>query len=261
MTAVHARPSFFDIMGALVLREMQSRYGDRGLSYLWGLLEPGLYVSLALIWFTVTQKVIMVGMPLPLFLMTGIAPYILFYRVDQFVRMSIVANTGLLYHPAISPLHLILGRFFLSAPTELFFICILFLGYYIGWHEPRAIPVDFTPVVESVGLDFLFALGVGASIAPILIRYPGLGWTLGFLVRVIFVTSGVHYVPDYAPIRYQSILFWNPMTHIIALFRRGFDPGYPAHLLNPLYALTVGAGMLLLALVLERFFGRQWIEA
>lgn len=261
MKAVDARPGFLDVIGALVLREMQSRYGDRGLSYLWALIEPGLYVGLAILWFTQTNRIVMVGMPLPLFLMTGVAPYILFYRVDQFLRTSIVANTGLLYHPSIAPLHLVLGRFLLAAPTEMFFLCLLFLGYYLGWHEQRAIPENFIPVIEALGLDLLFALGVGGSLAPIMVRYPGLGWTLGFLVRVIFVTSGVHYVPDYAPAQWQPIIYWNPMTHIIALFRTGFDASYPAHLLNPLYALSVGGGLLFLGLVLERYFGRQWIEA
>jgi capsular polysaccharide transport system permease protein len=256
-----ARPGFFDVMTALILREMQSRYGDRGLSYIWGILEPAMYVAVAVLWFSVTNRIVMVGMPISLFLMTGIAPYILFYRVDQFVRTSIIANTGLLYHPSIAPLHLMLGRFFLEGPTEIFFLCFVFVGYGIGWNEPRAVPVDFGPIIEALGLDLLFAFGVGGAIAPIMIRFPGVGWTLGFLVRIIFMTAGVHYVPDYAPTAWQPIIFWNPMTHIITLFRTGFIPTFPSHHLSPLYALTVGGGLLLTALWLERYFGRQWIEA
>lgn len=250
-----------DVISSLVMREMQSRYGERGLGYFWGILEPAMYVGVAISWFIVTNKFVMVGWSMPLFLITGIAPYILFYRVDQFVRSSIVFNLGLLYHPSVSPLHLMLARFCLEAPTGIFFMFIIIFGYYLWSHDPMVIPVHPAAVVEAISLDLLFAFGVGGAIAPIMIRYPGLGWSLGFLVRVIYMTAGVHYVPDYAPKQWQPIIFWNPMTHIITLFRTGFGLNYPAHHLNAVYTLAWGGGLLFLALVMERYYGRQWIEA
>jgi capsular polysaccharide transport system permease protein len=247
-------------MGSLILREMRSRFGRRQLGYFWSIIEPAMYGGIAVVWFLLSNRVAQVDMPQVLFLLTGATPWFFFYRLDQFIRFAITRNTGLLYHPAISPFYLILGRFFLEIPTGIFFIGLVFVLYRIGMNDPRAYPVNWPPVLAAIALDAWLAFGIGGSIATILIRYEGLGWSLGFAVRIIFMTSGVHFVPDYAPPQWQPIIFWNPMTHIVMLFRMGFSSGYPAHHLNVPYTIVCLLILTLLCMVLERFWGRKWVE-
>jgi capsular polysaccharide transport system permease protein len=149
----------------------------------------------------------------------------------------------------------------LEIPTGIFFIALVFVGYGIGFNEPRAFPVYWPPVLGALGLLSMAAFGVGGSIAAILLRYEGVGWSLGFGVRIIAMTGGINFVPDYAPPAWQPIIYWNPMTHIVMLFRTGFAPTYPAHHLDVPYAITVLVCLILVSLLMERFMARKWVEA
>ncbi len=253
-------PSPLRIIWAIALREMRGRFGRRRLGYVWSFIEPTLYGSTALAWFVLSGSVTPVDLPQILFLLTGFAPWFFFYRLDQYVRFAYARNVAMLYHADVRPLHLLLGRWFLEAPTGLFFIGLVFLGYCLIMNEPRAIPHNWGAIAVALALDALMALGFAGIIGTVLLRFEGLGWALGFSVRVVFMTAGLNFVPDYLPVQWQPIVFWNPMTHIIIEFRRGFLPEYPSHLLDLGFVIDFTLGLILIALILERFVARQLVK-
>jgi ABC-type polysaccharide/polyol phosphate export permease len=58
---------------------------------------------------------------------------------------------------------------------------------------------------------------------------------------------------------FRPIVYYNPMTHVIALFRQGFTDNYSNDAgIDPYYALFVALVLILVALVAERFFVRRW---
>jgi capsular polysaccharide transport system permease protein len=254
-----ARASLSGLIGALVLREMATRFGRRQLGYLWGLLEPAAFASVIFAIFIVMQRRIETTMPLGLFLLTGLCPWLLFYRTDNFVRACVHANITVLYHPVIVPLHLYISRFILEGATTITFAAFALIGYWIIWNQPQAIPQRPELVVEGACLSLAMGLGVGSCLAPLMIRFPGVAYMLGLGIRGLFLTSAIYYIPDYAPTMLRPVIAWNPLTHAIALFRSGFVGFYPAHMLTPSYTLMVAMTLIFIGLVMERFFVRRWI--
>jgi capsular polysaccharide transport system permease protein len=254
-----ARASFWGLIGALVLREMATRFGRRQLGYLWGLLEPAAFAVVIFLIFILMDRRIQTTMPMGLFLLTGLCPWLLFYRTDNFVRGCVHANIAVLYHPVVVPLHLYISRFILEAGTTLTFAALAFIGYWIIWNQPLAIPQRPVLVVEGACLALAMGLGIGSCLAPLMLRFPGVAYLLGFSIRGLFLTSGIYYIPDYAPRMVRPVIAWNPLTNAIGLFRSGFVGFYPAHMLMPGYTVMVAMTLIFIGLVMERFYVRRWI--
>ena len=256
MTSV-AKPGLSSALWALILREMETRFGRRALGYAWALLEPGVYVVLMLSLFYIMDRQVRTEMPMPLFILTGICPWLIFMRIDNYLRVSIQTNIPVLYHPILTPLHIYLSRFILEGCTAIVFAMLALAIYGILWDVPQVIPVRPELVVAGTCLSLLMGLGVGTCLAPIAVRFPGVSYCMAFVIRSMFVTAGIYFLPDYAPPQLKPVILWNPMTHAVGLFRSGFVREYPAHGLMPWYTVLVAMVLILGGLVMERFV-RKW---
>src|SRR5690606_3667577 len=67
-----------EVLHALILREMKTRFGEHQLGYLWALIEPVLWVGTFLGMFYVVGRTAPNGMDTPAFIYTGLLPFIFF---------------------------------------------------------------------------------------------------------------------------------------------------------------------------------------
>src|SRR5262249_40522821 len=119
---------------------MATRFGRRQLGYLWGLLEPAVFVLVLFVLFYLMNRKIETKMSLALVLLSGVFPWIIFYRTDNFIRSCIHSNLAVLYHPVLKPLHIYISRFVLEAATTVTFSVVALAVYGIVWRDPQAIP-------------------------------------------------------------------------------------------------------------------------
>src|SRR5690606_29675454 len=99
-----------NIIGALMMREMATRYGRRGRGFLWVVGEPLLFcVGVILIW-TFIRSHSAHGLSVAAFAMSGYMCLILLRHSISFSLNAVSANLGLLYHRALGPLHFYLSR-------------------------------------------------------------------------------------------------------------------------------------------------------
>lgn len=254
-----ARPGFLTVIRALMLREYGSRFARRRWGYVWAMIEPGAYVVSALTLFFLLDRRVLVRMSMPLFILTGMGPWLVFMRVDNFIRVSVTANIALLYHPVLKPLHMYIARFLTEAATVTVFFSLTFIGYGLLSGNPQVIPQHPEALVEGLCLCLAMAFGVGSCLSAVMIRSEGLAYASSFCIRAMSFTSGIYFLPDYAPPVIRPLVAWNPMTHAIALFRSGFMGIYPSHVMNPGYTVIVAATLIVTGLVAERYLVRRWV--
>lgn len=114
------------VVHALMLRETRTRFGRNYLGYLWGIIEPVLWILSfwALNEFGVrssSSNLDFVG-----FIATGLITYDMFRSTVSRCMTSIEANRGLLFYPQIRPLDLVFARALLEVTTlALVFVVIL----------------------------------------------------------------------------------------------------------------------------------------
>ena len=90
------------VIKALILRETKSRYGEHKLGFVWAFLEPALMVSVFVAFFTLMGRSSASGMPVQLFMITGIVPFMLFRESMSQLQGTITQSKSLLGYPQVT---------------------------------------------------------------------------------------------------------------------------------------------------------------
>ena len=235
---------------AVLLREMQTRFGKNRLGYLWALFEPVLHVSVYLTVFILLGRSTPLGDSLPLFLITGVTPWLLFSHVLDRTMRAVDGNRALLTYPHVMPLDLIIARSVLEAATKIVVFVILCAGCYVGF-GPFAVerPLDVLAALASLAL---IGAGVGMIAAAIAAAFPTFDRLFPAIKRPLYFTSGVFFLAERLPPQARDWLALNPLLHAIEWLRSAFFPDFESTVANPLYPVAFGCCALFLGLIAER---------
>lgn len=129
------------VIGALMLRELTTRFGRENIGFLWIMVEPLLFAGLIAILWRVTKGPVEHGVDIVAFVISGYIPLVLFRSTVNRSVSSFTANGGLMYHRQIKVLDLITVRFLIEFIGHMmayaFVIAILSsLGLFPPLHDP-----------------------------------------------------------------------------------------------------------------------------
>ncbi|OHV78510.1 sugar ABC transporter [Ensifer sp. LCM 4579] len=221
---------------------MSTRFGRKPGGYIWALLEPVGYISMMTAIFGALARTPVLGTSFVLFFATGFLGYQLYQAKVGFLSSAVRANKALLGYPNVAPIDAITARFVLQAMTTSLVSLIVFMGIF---GTLASIPeINWSHVLEAEGGAALLSLGVGMFNSVMFIRYPLYEQIYGIVTRPMFLLSGVFFLPDNMAPPYRDYLLYNPICHVIMLFRTAFYPEYRAIGLDSGYLFTVAAGVL-----------------
>jgi capsular polysaccharide transport system permease protein len=243
------------VLHALLLREIKTRFGANQLGYVWALLEPALWIGMFAGLYRVFGRLAPPGMSVVAFLTTGIVPFSLFRDTTQRCMSAIEANKGLLFYPQVRPLDLVISRALLEAGTHVLVMALFMSGLAIYEGAPR---------INSI-LDTLYGLGLASALGTALglvccglsVYTPTVERLFPSVVRLIFWLSALFHPVESLPTSMRNILLFNPLTHITELVRSGWFPGYGARHITPSYVLAWILVLAFFGLSLERTARRR----
>ncbi|WP_230660735.1 ABC transporter permease [Psychrobacter sp. I-STPA10] len=220
---------------ALLMRELQTRFGGYRLGYLWAPLEVIFQVGIYLVIFGTVMTRVMPGINYSLFLVAGLVPYQMLSRIAIRSLGAVEANQGLLMYRAVRHIDVIIARSFLELIIY-FFTFVLLLG-----------TLSFFDIYPSVShLDvvlfcwvtlFLFSFGL-ALIMMVIGHYGGeISKVVSLIFTVLYFASGIIYSIHVVPEPYLSYLLYNPFIHNLELIRHALSPTYPAYHIDMGYFL------------------------
>jgi capsular polysaccharide transport system permease protein len=215
----------FAITFALIVREMTTRYGNKFGGYMWAVLDPVLTIGILTTVISAVAKLPPLGRSFTLFFATGYAAFYMYRSTAEQCGGAVEANRALLNYPVVRPFDAILGRIFLQIATLFVVNMLLFGGIFLF--------VPFNGVeVGPIILASIIAITLGAGVGSANIVWFHLSSTYqqiwGIINRPAFIVSGVFFLPETLPNPFRDILMWNPLVHIVGLFRTGFYPTYRA---------------------------------
>lgn len=217
------------VIRALVLRDIRTGYGARRyFGLIWILVQPVIHIAIFWAVFSVLRRGVPYGMPLPLFLLSGVFPYMLFSGIATRCMSAIEGGRVLLYYKQVTPIDLILAKSFLHAASMSLVLLILIavtalLGYEVNID-------DGLEIAFGLFLTIVLGTGVGLALASWSIVFPVLGTIVKPLLRVLYFTSGVFFTAESVPPVIRNELLYNPVMHLIDKVRGGFFTAYvPAH--------------------------------
>ncbi len=209
---------------ALLLRELQTRFGQYRLGYLWVFLEPLLTIGFMVLLFSTIRQRMAPGIEFEVFLINGIIPFFMFRTGVMFGTSAVESNKGLFSYRSVKPIDALLARNIL----ELLLKFTAYVGFSIGllWF---GYSISFSNIPQLLGywlLLFIFTLGCSLIFLVIADFSKEITKILSSLFLVIYLTSGILYSIHIIPPQYQVYLLYNPLIHLFELMRHAVAPTY-----------------------------------
>jgi capsular polysaccharide transport system permease protein len=243
-------PRFVRVQFAMIMREMATSYGKSSFGYLWAILDPIGAIAVLSIAFSLAFGAPALGESFPLFYATGYIPFVVYNTMQQKINGSIRENKQLLFYPRVTYLDAIISRVALTLVTQLLVAVIVFGGIMILYDVDAHVGLaDIFAALVAAGV---LGLGVGALNCAIVHLFPGWRNMWGILTRPLFLISCIFYLFDSLPQWVQSILWFNPIVHVIGLTRTGFYGSYEGDYVTTAYPFLIGGITFLMGLILLR---------
>jgi capsular polysaccharide transport system permease protein len=209
------------IIGALFLREIQTRWGRRNLGFAWLFAEPLIFALPIITMWHLIRPPTDHGVPMILFIWTGYLGILMFRHVSQHALNVVSNNSGLLYHSLITPLDIFLGICVLEALGNLAATAFSYLILYML----DAIPLPSDPTLVLIGFAYMtwWSLAAALVIGALSERFEIIPHLWAPIAYMYLPVSGFMYMAFWLPNTLRPIaLTIIPPLHAYEMIRGGF---------------------------------------
>jgi len=244
------------VVHALILRDVKSRFGGRRLGFLWALLEPCLFISLFVAMFYLIGRSSQSGVALPLFFVSGIAPFLMFRDLYSSISGEAKNMSPLLMFPQVSRIDLIVANLIVNVLLSIAVFILLLTGcYMMGYTFHVENPLG---VLRALTLMVLMGLGLGLFIGSLVIRYEFISSvSQAVLGRPLFLASGLFFTAEMLPPAAREYALYNPILHLIESIRSEMFESFDSRYVDLPYVVTFIIILLGFGLMMLMFFDRQ----
>lgn len=205
-----------ELLYFLVLRDIKVRYKQTVLGVAWAVLQPLFTMIIFTVVFGNFAKIPSDGLPYAVFVFAGLLPWTFFSNNISQASMSLVNQQSLLtkiYLPRLFIPASAIGSGLVDLLVSFFVFAALMLYYGVG--------VDWRLAVVPLLILITMAasLGVGLSLAALIVTYRDFRFVVPFLVQSLMYVSPVIYPVSMVPAQWQPLLALNPMAGVIDAFR------------------------------------------
>ncbi len=238
------------VVFALFLRELRTRFGQHKLGYVWVVLEPLMHVGMLLLIFGMLSSRTMPGISFPVFLATGVAPWMLFSNVMSRCMVAVSSNQGLMGFSPVKPIDTVVTRILVELVMFLAMSLVLTgIAWWLGHPVEYADPLLLVGLIVSLAL-FAGSLGIMLAIASQ--RQPDVAKFLPMLIRPLYFVSGIFFMLAPLPTHLQELALLNPLAHWLDLIRVAVFTHYPPATGSLIVIVACTSLTMLLALMLYR---------
>ena len=246
----------FRVVGALLIREIYTRYGREGLGFAWIVAEPLVFTIPVLFVWRAARGSHEHGIAVFPFLWSGYLAILLFRHIGGRILMFVRVNAGLLYHRQVTILDVFLGRALLEIGSNLAALIASFaLFYALGFLDvPRDLPMFY------LGYSYMiwWCVAAGLIIGGLSERSDWVEkiWMPYSYLYLFF--SGFFYLADWLPPALRNVALYQPYLQAYEMIRAGIFGTTVKTYGDPVYTTFVLAILTLFGLWLLRE-GRKYV--
>lgn len=238
-----------DLLFMFVKRDIVTIYKQTVLGPIWFFVQPIMTMLVYVVVFGNIAQISTDSIPAPLFYLSGIILWNYFSESFNKTSTTFTANAGIfgkVYFPRlIVPLSVVISnviKFFIQ-----FGLFLIVWGYFL------ASGADIHPngwmFATAYCLLLMAGLGLGFGIifSSLTTKYRDLTFLLAFGVQLAMYATPIIYPMSTLSEKYQRVLWWNPIAHIIETFKYGFlgagqasIPGLAYTTAFTIFVLTLG---------------------
>jgi len=226
------------VVGALLIREIYSRFGRESLGFAWIVAEPLVFALPVLFMWRAIRGSQEHGLAVMPFLWSGYLLLLLFRHLGGRILLFIRANVPLLYHRRVAIFDIFLARALLETFSNLTALVVSFAVFYaVGSVDmPRDLPMFYLGYFYMIWWAVASALIIGALCERT--DWVAQVWMPFSYMYMIF--SGFFYLADWLPPALRSVALCQPYTQSYEMIRAGVfgttittygDPAYTTFVL------------------------------
>lgn len=216
------------VIGALLMREVLTRYGRHNIGFLWLFVEPMMFtLGVTALW-NVTSSFHGTTLPITAFAVTGYSTVLLWRNMPSRCVMAILPNLSLMYHRQVKVIDIYLARLLLEAAgATSSFVMLTIVFSFMGMMAP---PEDVIEVIAAWLLLMWFGAALAILIGALSEQYEIVDKLWHPLAYLSFPLSGAAFSLDSLPVAAQIPLSYVPMVNATEYLREGFfGSRYVAH--------------------------------
>lgn len=242
------------VIGALLMREIITRYGRNNIGFLWLFVEPLVMTLLiVLLWGSIRADRYST-LNIMAFMLTGYPIAMMWRNVSNRAIGAINANTSLLYHRNVRVLDTIIARMLLEIAGATIAQVSLMLIFIVLDVIP--LPADVFYMLLAWLLMAMFAMGLGLVICSLAVKVEAFGKVWGTLSFIMLPLSGAFFFVHSLPQQAQHYVLWIPMIHGTEMFRHGYFGDTVTTYEHPGYLLLCNLALLLIGLAAVQQFSK-----
>lgn len=238
------------VIGALMVRELTTRFGRENIGFLWVMGEPLLFAVLVGLLWRVTKGPTEYGINIFAFVVSGYVPLVLFRSSVGRAIHSLTANGSLMYHRQIKILDFILVRFIIEFIGHM--MAYLFIALALGALNLFPWPYDMGFLMLGWLYYSLFTLSISLVVAPLSEMSEVMEKLIPVTTYLMVPFSGAFFLVGALHADAANLVLYSPPVHGMEMMRYGlFGPSVDPQF-DYLYPLKFCLPCMLLGLLLCR---------
>ena len=242
------------VIGALLLREVLTRFGRHNIGFLWMFVEPMTFtLGVTALW-TLTKTFHGGDLPITAFALTGYSSVLLWRNMPSRCISAITPNLSLMYHRNVKVIDIFLARILLEiggATTS--FIVLGTIFSVIGLISP---PEDVMEVIFGWLMLSWFGASLAIFLGALAEEYELVERLWHPAAYLLFPLSGAAFLVDALPDQVQRLALYLPMVDGIEIVREGYFGSHVHAHYDVGYMALFCIGLTLLALAETRKISR-----
>jgi len=243
------------VIGALLLREVITRYGRHGLGVLWLMLEPMLFtLGVSGLWY-IAQMHTLSDIPIIAFAITGYSSVLMWRNTANRCSKAIEPNLSLMYHRNVKVIDIFMSRIILEwigATASVVVLTVFFASIgAMQW------PIGIWPIISGWLLLAWFSLALGFIVGALSERSETFERMWHVFTYLMFPLSGTVFMVHWLPKAAQEAVLWLPMVHGVELIRHGYFGDVVPTYGNSSYFAAINLVLMFIGMTLVRETGRR----
>jgi capsular polysaccharide transport system permease protein len=238
----------FRIIGALIMREMTTRFGREGLGFLWVVGEPLVFCLGVVVMWSLLKPAYEHGIRVGPMVMTGYMSLLVYRHMIGFSTGALNANIGLMYHRQVGMMHIFIARNLMefagaTAAFVIVYITLILLGQV-------SLPADWLLLYGGWLLVGWTGFGIAMVFAGLALRFEVMERIIPVLSYAMIPLSGAFFMVAWLPAQYREPFLLVPFPNAIEMVRAGVFGEFVDTYYHADYALLSGGVMLFLGMIL-----------
>jgi ABC-type polysaccharide/polyol phosphate export permease len=243
------------VIGALLMREVLTRYGRHNIGFMWLFAEPMLFtLGVTALW-TLSGLHKEAPIPIVAFAVTGYSSVLLWRNMPSRTVNAIEPNLALMYHRHVKVIDVFLSRLILEAAgaTISFIVLVIFFSS-IGW---MGYPHDILKVIGGWFMLMWFGFSLAIFLGALSARSELVDKLWHPASYILFPLSGAAFMVEWLPKPAQEFALLLPMVHGVEFLREGYFGDVVRTHYDMAYMALVCLVMTALGLAQERVVSKQ----